>query len=160
MKDKYILTVDPGVSIGWALWKPGTKLPLRTGIAPATVSREGSYQTRSLAAVSYLQHALTYDWRCIGLVWIEWPQFFGFNATAARGDLVKLAFSVGCLARMIDAFGGIRIHFVKVHEWKGQLSKATIQRRIRKILGDGVCKEFKDDIWDAVGIGLWTRNLL
>ena len=90
----------------------------------------------------------------------ELPTFFesaGGLMVASQNDLVKLAYQVG-------VYGGIayRNHVafepVPVWKWKGQLPKEVVNRRIVRTLGVEACKDFKADVWDSVGIGLWAKG--
>jgi hypothetical protein len=116
-----------------------------------------------------------WDWRCalqghrlletlkawpIDWVYCELPCFFesaGGLMVASQNDLVKLAFLVGIYGG-VCATRGVPFTPVPVAEWKGQLPKAVVNRRIVKILGEGACREFRQDIWDSVGIGLYAKG--
>ncbi len=89
------------------------------------------------------------------------PIFFagttGGVAAAEGGSLEKLCFQVGCLAQAFWMVGA-RFRLVTVVEWKGQLPKAIVKARLLDMLGKA-CKDYKADIWDAVGIGLYAMGV-
>lgn len=86
----------------------------------------------------------------------EYPAFHGHILGWSAGDLQKLVFLVG-------AFAGYFHHAnsftpVTPSEWKGQLPKSVVTRRLQKLLGPGATREWEKDMWDAVGIGLWKAG--
>jgi hypothetical protein len=93
---------------------------------------------------------------------IEWPKFMesGGGQTVARTDsLVKL---VACAGRIVQVFRGlgVPVTLVPVADWKGQLPKEVVNKRIVKRLGEAACEDFQTHAWDAVGVGLWAKGFL
>lgn len=86
----------------------------------------------------------------------EFPAWHGIQLGWAAGDLQKLVFLVGVLAG----------YFCEAHsftpvtpkDWKGQLPKEVVKRRLVKRYGPGATREWEKDVWDAVGIGLWKMG--
>lgn len=91
---------------------------------------------------------------------IEWPEYRGGDAVgiAAAGEesLGKLYFMAGMHKRLADTVG-TRTVLAPVREWKGQLPKRVVAKRIARAVGteDGRGVAFDSHAWDAVGVGLW-----
>jgi hypothetical protein len=84
----------------------------------------------------------------------EYPAYFGGQSVRgwATGDLQKLTFLVGVLC---GHFAESEFTEVTPGNWKGQLPKSVVIRRLQKRFGPGATQEWEKDAWDAVGIGLW-----
>jgi hypothetical protein len=95
------------------------------------------------------------------LVLCEWPKLYeseAGQAAAAKGDLVKLAFTVGRIAELAYR-RGFAFAAVPVNDWKGTMDKDEVEHRIERVVGAEWCAPFHSHVWDAVGIGLWYRGL-
>lgn len=70
-----------------------------------------------------------------------------------KGDLQKLTYLIGVLTAAIP---WTRITHVFPRDWKGQLPKNVVEQRLRRDLGDDVCRrlDVRTHGWDALGIGL------
>ena len=154
-----LLAIDPGVVLGWAFFPQDRKFPVAIGIIKPQVKKEFFLQMHSTVAqvVSVIAE------HCPKFVAIEWPGFFdsaGGRAVAGGGSLVKLAFGVGKLAQVAEAFGAT-FEPIPVAKWKGQLSKRIVEHRIRRILPFSRIEKLqpKQHEWDAIGIGLYCRGL-
>lgn len=160
------VTLDPGQRTGVAVWDADT---FNERVRPVSVSmltvgpgrREWPWAERCKALGD--KFAGLFKWQTVVRVYCELPAFFEGatgHAAAAKGDVVKLAYLVGVYAGICHA-RGVVFSPVPVIEWKGQLSKEIVARRIVKKIGrtaqDG--QEFHADIWDAVGIGLYVKGL-
>lgn len=147
--EKIFGTIDPGAECAGAVFKKGRvyRTHLFTGRKDSTWCDRASYAAETMAAF------MAVNLPAKGRVYIEYPAFFesfGGQVSARKGSLVKLAVVVGmtfnaCRGR------GLRPQFVNVNDWKGQLKKKIIERRIRRVV-PGI--ELKLHEWDAVGIGL------
>jgi hypothetical protein len=92
------------------------------------------------------------------VVAIETPMFMPGTRQGAmvalRGDLVKLAMLTGLL------MGYLRdpCILVPVNQWKGQLPKKVVERRVKDVITAKLAKrmELRSHMWDAVGIGLYA----
>lgn len=151
--DRPLVAIDPGLnSMGWAYWYTKSKdLPTQVGLLKAP--RRLELATRSLWLAQSLEKTLALgSGKGIDIV-CEFPAWHGIQLGWAAGDLQKLVFLVG-------VFAG---YFSKAHsftpvtpgEWKGQLPKSVVIRRLQKRYGPGATREWSKDMWDAVGIGLW-----
>ena len=95
-------------------------------------------------------------------VYCEMPSFFVTNrgmVAAESGSLIKLTYFVGLLAGMFQE-KNVLFEVVQIQQWKGQLPKEVVKKRILKVLGSSACSEFRLDVWDAVGMGLWKKGIL
>lgn len=141
-----ILTIDPGISgTGWAVFSKQFVTPIAHGII---YPKEKEISKKFNYIVSYLQ--LIVKKMGVRQVYIEFPSYFqsaGGRVTAASGALVKLSNLVGAIMFALEAKP------IKVAQWKGQLPKEVVIKRIKKILPN--CKAKSHD-WDAIGIGLYV----
>lgn len=163
---RYVLSVDPGLDFGWALWSidewSSCVPPVEVGVVKTRCDDweqrfyEGQLQVTELLAT-----------KRVGLCFCEWPAFFDGAAgsmVAGRGDLGKLYAWVGGVMRTAACLM-CSFRAVGVAEWKGQLPKRVVCDRIEQRLGD--CSSFSKRTgknnegshdWDAVGIGLWAKG--
>jgi len=90
-------------------------------------------------------------------IYVEFPAFFGSfggQTTAKSGALVKLSGLVGAIMFALEAKP------VKVNDWKGQLPKDIVIKRIKRVLPNVETKfKVKSHGWDAIGIGLHTLGV-
>lgn len=137
------LTIDPGITgTGWAQWDKDWNL-----------KRWGVYKPRQTSTTKKEEIVDFIKQKAPGLskVWVEEPEFFqskGGMVTARSGALVKLTVLVGMI---IQATGATPI---KVRDWKGNLPKDVVIKRIHKITGQW----FLSHDADAVGIGLYISG--
>lgn len=164
-----LLTIDPGIgSTGWALWLDEERLKpdlvgLCTQKGPALdfpwhirAHKQAEDLVNATACHSYGRR----DFK----IYCEMPIFFagtsGGIAAAETNSLQKLCYQVGAIGQAIyRSCPGATFTPIAVCDWKGQLPKAVVIKRIEKILGIGNCKNFKNDIWDSVGIGLSVKGV-
>jgi len=92
--------------------------------------------------------------------YIESDEFWKGNlrseTSAGRGNLSLLAHIIGsyygiCFTLNIDC------HFIKAREWKGQMSKEIVARRVQMAIGQMYSSSH---ITEAVGIGLALKGIL
>ena len=154
-----LLAIDPGTKeFGWALWH-STRRRLRAPDAAGVCKAGGAWwQDRVHDLVDYFLGRIPH---CqLGIVAIEWPHMMSGDAgtaAAAHGDLEKLAYFCGYLAKMLrDSYPRILVDLVPVREWKGQLKKEITVDRLSQAIGlhDGRGNEIITHAWDAVGVGL------
>lgn len=151
-----LLAIDPGLnSMGWAYWHETKNLmPSKTGLLKAPRKLELSKRAKWLAVELdqklEINRSLRHGYGPV--IVSEFPAWHGIQLGWAAGDLQKLVFLVGVLA---GYFHGADFTPVTPNEWKGQLPKKVVIRRLQKRFGPGATQEWSKDIWDAVGIGLW-----
>jgi len=153
---KSLLAIDPGMnSLGWAWWSRAhlahTDIPTRVGLLKAPRKLELTDRARWLARSLSKELRLEMD-MCDFEIVSEYPAWHGGALGWQRGDLQKLVFLVGVLA---GYFSRCRFTPVTPNDWKGQLPKDVVIRRLQKRFGPGATQDWEKDMWDAVGIGLW-----
>ena len=153
----YSLSIDPSIrSCGWAIWK-GKELK-EYGVFRSSTSKEKDWQKAGLQ-IGGLMSDKGKEWKVLR-VFCEYPAFFGANATANSGALIKLSWFVGFLNGLfIPEF--VEFNLIPVNTWKGQLPKHVVQERIERILPELVIKSMRKmpaDVFDAVGIGLYCHG--
>lgn len=148
-----ILCLDPGLAgTGWALFV-GTELS-DAGIVRCRQAHHWTERSGMICA-EIARLVLT---RYVGRVVVEQPKFFDSSAghmVARRGDLLKLMYLVGELAGRVHP---VKTLLIPVNDWKGQLPKDVVERRVRRELGKERFEELKirEHAIDAVGLGLHT----
>jgi Holliday junction resolvasome RuvABC endonuclease subunit len=127
---KFRLGVDPGLTLGFALVEDSTSVPLRAGCVEAP--REGTIGERIYDLLQRLLDSIC-DIPTPSIAYIEQPGFFpsaGGYRTAASGDLIKLTLSAGAVHGALAIVGVHNIRFVPPSEWKGQLPKRVVDKRL------------------------------
>lgn len=167
-----LLAVDPGVNCGWAFWPEEKKYPVQCGvIKPHTNFQKMKNLLASDGEIDFFKkmHSTIHQLSKIVLelkpkyVVCEWPQSFtsvGGRAASGAGSIIKLAFGIGQVALLADACGAKFIP-VPVAQWKGQLSKRIVIKRIKKTLTLARLDYLEPDshAWDALGIGLFCKEM-
>lgn len=168
-----MLSVDPGVNaLGLALWRWGGKRrkklepPVRAWVdkLPSSVLKNETdwhvKMTRMLEIVreSICKYTLN-DRLRITALFIEWPEIRSGSvghAAAVRGDVSALAYCCGAMCEMMTEPFKVRSKLLAVSEWKGQLPKEVVNKRITRAIGskDRSGNAFETHAWDAVGVGL------
>ena len=152
------ITVDPGLNhhTGWSIWERndhGFK-PIETGVVDAP-RKDGDWSFEAFSIANKLRAWGKYCDRGF----IEMPELWSGSAlsqaAAARGDLFKLSFLVGSIYTALTMVN-VDSTILLPREWKGQLKKEMVDRRIWKALN----KKFPNHISDAVGIGLFVIGKL
>lgn len=154
---RQVLSIDPGTSgCGWAIWditrRKNWEL-LRYGVF-VPVKLRGN-DTNDLQRWQYEAEQVSETVAGIGKycesMYVEYPSVFGGGVAAQSGAIVKLATLVGMI---MGGFQGESI-LVPVVNWKGQLPKEIVAKRVKKILPN--CKAESHAI-DAIGIGLYLQG--
>jgi Holliday junction resolvasome RuvABC endonuclease subunit len=175
-KDKYfkdVLFVDPGIGgTGWAFFNQIN--PIRGGQNGSNIDGIYLIDYRSSGVIKVKQNR---QWPgkvadvCAefeGLVQslkpkivvLEFPEIWSGNAasmqSAQRGDLFKLAYLIGGLGEIARRSGARMPVLVFPREWKGQLPKDIVIKRIEHVME----LKPKDHEADAIGMGLAAQGLL
>lgn len=165
-----LLCIDPGLGgTGWAYFGVCNKLTkdvysipelnahLVTGVIKSKSKKGADWLDRSSDILQQFSEVM--DEFTPTHVVIEWPQVWRTSQTSMAatlsGDLLKLAHLCGmlnCEARLNDA----EIHYFTPSQWKGQLPKDVVDRRIKQVID----RSFPNHAADAVGIGLAVQGLL
>ncbi len=139
------VSIDPGLTTGWALWAPGL---VACGL--------GDPRSSKLHMASNLT----------GL-WVE-SQVIYPRSKVPPNDIVKLAHGAGRWCGIYEVLG-VPWHLVEPAEWKGQVPKPVHHARIwaklspeeQDVVGrclKGVPAGQRHNALDAVGLGLWVRE--
>lgn len=144
------ITIDPGTNgCGYAIWDSKWNLSYY-GVLSS--SNKDWNIKRSEIAKKLKAKVVNYG---VTKGYIEEPaKFHGTfgNMVADRGDLVKLSIFVG----YVEGFLGIPMERIRVIDWKGQLPKDVVIKRINKILPK--IRATSHDA-DAIGIGLYLKGV-
>jgi len=149
MLDK-TLTVDTGMTTGWALWK-GDPFPL---VGQFVCSHANTIRT-SVDKVAFMAEQFERILTCLtpDLVILEMAELWDTSAkshmSGVRGDLFQLTLMVGAYLTKAKQLH-MKVELLPARVWKGQLSKEATASRIQNI--NGLLYE-SEHITDAVGIG-------
>jgi len=166
-----VVCIDPGLGgTGWALFpklgRGGNDCiaPADSGVLRPPKGERWQNQCHSLAAmVSGMLKATA-----AGAVVLEMPEVWACSSQgmasathAAKAgepaDLCKLLYLVGVMAAAAYGTGAGLPILVCPREWKGQLAKDQVARRIMAAFPGA---SFRDHEWDAVGMGLAAQGRL
>jgi hypothetical protein len=161
----YTVCVDPGVTgTGVAVFPTletkykSVRKPLRTfQLIPNKHVPEEDWIGKLLWVEKSLYYILGYLSPQLETVYIEDPELWTSaksQASASSGDLFKLSMLVGAMIPVVYSAGFCKPRLITVKEWKGQLPKEAVDKRIAKALG----KEYKAHVSDAVGMGLYLQG--
>lgn len=150
-----LLAIDPGQQYGWAFWKR-QPCPKEVGVGRLDRVLQGRRWLDRCMLVAWEINRLAEELNP-GTVVIERPDFTGVSR---HEDVGKLQFLIGAITiTLIDH--GLTVRLVGVNEWKGQLTKKIVERRVEKRMREaGVLERYlklgaRKDAIDAVGIGLF-----
>jgi hypothetical protein len=154
-----LLAIDPGLnSMGWAYWRYPEKgfVPASVGLIKAPRKMELTVRAHWIAEEVFKTIPQIGGPNAPPLfktdIVSEFPAWHGTSMAWSTGDLQRLVFLVGVLC---GRFSLSKFTLVTPAEWKGQLPKDVVIRRLQKKLGRRVTQDYDKDMWDAVGIGLW-----
>jgi hypothetical protein len=152
-----ILTVDPGIHTGIALWNGNIYPDIFEINCPQNIINFGHFEYRNYLCDSF-KNILSINKNKINKVYLEGTQNYNslISSTSIRkGTLFELSYLIGryeqiCYKMNFDC------KIINAPKWKGQMTKETTASRIKMINGI----EYKNDhITDAVGIGFGLMNM-
>lgn len=163
-----VLTIDPGLhGTGWALWpcissNPNQFTPPSCwGVLQANAA---NWQDKSLILCSTLAELLK-KLNVYQLV-IEMPEVWTTgksHAAATSGDLHKLTYLIGGFSLLAELNENTATRYrpvmISPQQWKGQMSKEAVIRRIQKRC-PGILDAIGNHEADAVGMGLALQGVL
>lgn len=148
-----LLTIDPGLTgCGWAKFDVASRELTFSSVIRSAKADDKDWIARCQYVADELSKVvnLNADLHVV----IEMPELWEGDvrsyASTSSGSLFKLAVLCGFLGR---TFQGSRITFVSPQQWKGQLPKDVVMRRVLKKTG---LKKVRDHECDAIGLGLWV----
>lgn len=159
----YAVSVDPGLSgTGVVYWRKGFPHTSQVLLPPQYITRndvkpgEDDVVARARWLASMIVMSAGFEpYTMI----VEFPEF---QAGATRqmgwktGSLQRLTFLVGVMVGYLPA--NWRIIMPTPSQWKGQLPKDVVQRRMIAKYGKQKCDALRvrTHAWDALGIGEWA----
>jgi hypothetical protein len=158
------VSVDPGLNgCGLAFWSEADWLRLAAPVKVLNIyARKGTWAERADILGDRFKTELVA--RRVVAVYIEFPEFMpdtarGWTSTA-KGDVYKLSFLIGVLFRVCSELSIPEVTLVRVRDWKGQLPKEVVERRIKRRVPAVMRFKPMSHSWDAIGIGLWAKGVL
>lgn len=152
------LSIDPGVIFGYAIFNDREVRPEIFGIY--TPKRTADWLERCRESSVYIGK-LIQDHRP-DLCLCEWPAYRESDtgrAAAASDSLVKLSVMVGMIVEQCRRWA-VDFKPIPVPVWMGNMAEHMIQRRVQRIMGYSLEQMPKSHALDAVGIGLFWKELL
>ena len=146
------MSVDPGLNTAYAIWDEDIEL-IDTGVFRI---RSGKYTSeKKLCDLWRSFNAITRKSKitecCIEGVQV-WMGSTRSVTAASTGKLMLLSYLVGGYCHICH-LEGISFRIINPTEWKGQMSKEVVKRRVERALGQNFDNEH---IVDAIGLGLST----
>ena len=155
---KIFLTIDPGLSgtgiISWDTKKSWSKDII---YEDAKLFKPHGKDWMINAEIMSIDIKNYYKNYFIEHIYIEFPQVFQSSlgqAASNRGDILKLAFFIGCIRGVFLDSG---FEPILVSKWKGQLPKSETERRCKRILPK-ILWVNSEHLWDAIGLGLYLKG--
>lgn len=151
------MSIDPGRKNAVALWYEG-----RLVMAKLLHGQGGQVHT-CLEGVQPVEELVQGLSERLDQVTIERPQIYqGAKNQVDPNDLITLGITVGALTSALAPYTNAVLHVLPA-TWKGQVKKDVTEHRVKKVLDDDELRAVElgntrktDDVWDAVGIGLWA----
>ena len=157
MKDR-LLSLDPGNNTGYALFINSCCTEFYGTIrCPKKIKELENieqifYMSKKLNGILRQYKPLT----CYIEGVTVWADSLKSITSAVRGNLIKLAYLIGSYSHTCE-LNGVAVRIVTPQEWKGQMSKEVVAKRVYR----AVHLTFPNDhITDAVGIGLYALGQL
>lgn len=177
---RVILSIDPGITgTGVAVWMPDEwgenslpfdafniypsgmldSFPLWAGGLHSAYAND--WQSKAEVICAKLANHLLKRKHSPMIVFCEFPEYMegvrGHTA-AVSGDLLKMTYLVGKLSEWARNEGS-RFIPITPGEWKGNLSKGVVERRICRLMPEAGIQGYKSHTWDAIGIGLYAKGV-
>lgn len=165
-----LLSIDPGLNgTGCVLWLNGQPIaarvfhPLASQIKlDLSESDELVKRARNLANEIrfWAQRVIQYPLPRLTVV-IEFPEHHeSLKGRTARvtGSIDRLTFLIGVMAGVWTSWAQWDIRMPRVRDWKGQLPKDVVTKRMIKRYGVPLVVKLnvRSHAWDALGIGEWA----
>lgn len=150
------ISIDSGSNIGLAMFS-SSNIPIKTQVLNGGTKGDWEFRLRFLnwKFDEYLKTLeITPNFT---QAYIEKPAFQESErglVCARGGSLYKLIKAFVLQAYLLEQ-RGFKVVEVPVNTWKGQLDKAKVDLRIKRLIN----QEYPEHASDAVGIGLWVKGL-
>lgn len=156
----HTLFIDPGLGgTGWAYFRDRGE-PLTSGVIRARAGfNDKGWPDRAYHIAQDVEELIDrFDVLCVGIEFPEYQVSARAHASNSKGDLFKLAFLCGSINYRLNFHHDlINVMYFSPSEWKGQLPKDVVIRRINKIWPSLTVKNHEAD---AIGMGLAAQGLL
>lgn len=156
----HMLAIDGGLSgTGLALFERDERRILRpTRVEVFTPKKHLPYMEKAQQIVDFISFEFINPGMGARVPFHGVMEFPDYQSGAERsmgwksGDLQKLTYLIGVLTAAVP---WTRVTHVFPRDWKGQLPKDVVERRLRRSLGEDLCRrlDVKTHGWDALGIG-------
>lgn len=165
MWSTYMLSVDPGLTgTGVVYWSHGTPRkagvfrPLMREVRSSLKDNESELVVRARSIAKQLMLFSPAHSRPHTVV-IEFPEHHESlkgRTSRVTGSIDRLSFFIGVLAGSLPEHW--RVMLPRVRDWKGQLPKDVVIRRMMQRYGAMTCQalDMQSHAWDALGIGEWA----
>jgi hypothetical protein len=164
MKRGCLLAIDPGLQgTGLAFWESTQDTePTWTDVISFRGKEDWIFRAEMLAREikSRLQNETTTGKMLGRLTMVcelmEMHQSARAQMMWKSGDFQRTLVYIGMIVAHTSKYVD-EVVLTKPSEWKGQLPKPVVERRLRRLIGEAACDQLqiKSHAWDAVGIGLW-----
>ncbi len=148
-------TVDPGINTAIAVWYGKRNIPTVQSFSV----RAGIGEMKQLALLCKYFHSnmLVYQPKECFIESDEfWKGDLRSETSAEKGNLTLLSHIIGSYYGICFELG-IDCHFIKAREWKGQMKKEIVARRVQMAIGQTYPSTHR---MEAVGIGLALKGIL
>lgn len=161
-----LISIDPGLrASGCAMWRDGL---LERAALVSSLSESAATCEAVLTMVREVaQWVDDVGWSSDLRVICEYPRTYGGRASRGdANDLIAVALVSGALVNEFS--GATASRLVLPQEWKGSAPKSATEARAREDLSRDELARVKlprgaraaENVWDAVGIGLWALRKL
>lgn len=166
MKYQHVLSVDPGFGgTGLVYWSGGKPSAARV-VKPSTKEVDLVERAWHIASVTnnffftcreMEEHTGAWQAPCVVIEYPEYQEGLRGQVSSQTGGVIKLSFLIGVLVASFPRHFVIKL--VPVRDWKGQLPKDVVMRRMQHIYGK-TCRtiDIKSHAWDALGLGHWAME--
>jgi Holliday junction resolvasome RuvABC endonuclease subunit len=150
-----ILAIDPSIhNCGWCIMSTNMKI-ITYGLIQGRLKKNRKWIDKA-NHVSELVHMLLINY-WPKRVFLEFPEYWaGSIGSQAResGSVFKLYFLCGSLYQVAKELCEVKL--VKPSEWKGQLKKEIVRKRLKKQFPNVITDNMDHNVVDAIGIAYYT----
>ena len=155
-----IMFIDPGIlGTGWAVFPEPEEERFTKWTESGVVAPRNKTWTWKVWNIVGKIDSVIKDNLFIQTVVIEFPIVRSDAksvASSRRGDLLKLTYLIGRMATVIQAVVPYEPILITPSEWKGQLPKPQVIKRIKRAFGDDI--KIRNHEADAIGMGLAAQG--
>jgi hypothetical protein len=151
------ITIDPGLNTGWVIWK-NNRRAMQGIIKEKEISND---RVETIFKITeYLDNIISIN--NVKSLYVEgvslWENSLKSITSANTGKTFWLAYLVGAITQLAK-IKGCEVTILLPNEWKGQLSKEVVRRRIALVEKQDY-KRTPDHIEDALAMGYSIMGIL